>query len=89
VLREVLSMIRKNGMKVKFSKCQLGKRAVEVLGHEVTNLVIRPSVGHREAMRRLQEPQNGKELMRFLGLANCFAEFVKTFAERENRYTKC
>jgi hypothetical protein len=28
-LREVLSRVRKNGMKVKFSKCHFGKRAVE------------------------------------------------------------
>jgi hypothetical protein len=82
VLREVLSRVHKNGMKVKFSKCHFGKRAVEVLGHEVTCLGIRPSAGHLEAIRRLQEPQNGKELMRFLGLANYFAEFVENFAKR-------
>jgi Reverse transcriptase (RNA-dependent DNA polymerase) len=46
VLREVLSRVHKNGMKVKFSKYHFGKRAVEVLGHEVTCLGIRPSAGH-------------------------------------------
>jgi hypothetical protein len=82
VLRKVLSRIRKNGMKLKLSKCSFGKRSVEVLGHEVTSLVIRPSAGHLEAIRRLQEPQNGRGLMRFVGLANYFAEFVENFAKR-------
>jgi Reverse transcriptase (RNA-dependent DNA polymerase) len=82
VLRKVLPRIRKNGMKLKLSKCSFGKRSVEVLGHEVTSLGIRPSAGHPEAIRRLQEPQNGRELMRFLGLANYLAEFVENFAKR-------
>jgi Reverse transcriptase (RNA-dependent DNA polymerase) len=46
VLREVLSRVHKNGMKVKFSKCHFAKRAVEVLVHELTCLGIRPSAGH-------------------------------------------
>jgi hypothetical protein len=58
------------------------KASCGVLGHEVTCLGIRPSAGHLEAIRRLQEPQNGNELMRFLGLANYFAEFVENFAKR-------
>jgi hypothetical protein len=82
VLRKVLSRIRKSGMKLKLSKCSFGKRYVEVLGQEVTSLGIRPSAGHLEAIRILQEPQNGRGLMRFLGLANYFAEFVENFAKR-------
>jgi transposase InsO family protein len=82
VLRKVLLRIRECGMKLKLSKCQFGKRSVEVLGHEVSNKGIRPSAGHLEAIKRLQEPRNGKELMRFLGLANYFSEFVENFAAR-------
>jgi hypothetical protein len=84
VLREVLSRVRKNDMRAKFSKCHFGMWAVEVLGHEVTCLGIRPSASLLEAIRRLEEPQNGKELMKFLGLANYFSEFVENFAKRAN-----
>jgi hypothetical protein len=71
-------------MKLKLSKCQFGKRSVEVLGHEVSNEGIRPSAGiaQLEAIKGLQEPRNGNELMSFLGLANYFSEFVENFAAK-------
>lgn len=43
---------------------------------------IRPSDKHVEAIRSLEEPRSGDELMRFLGLANDFSEFVDHFGEQ-------
>jgi hypothetical protein len=72
VLRKVLSRIRTSGMKLKLSKCSFGKRSAEVLGHEVTSLGIRPSAGHLEAIRRLQEPQKRERVDEVFGSGELF-----------------
>jgi Reverse transcriptase (RNA-dependent DNA polymerase) len=72
VLRKVLSRIRTSGMKLKLSKCSFGKRSAEVLGHEVTSLGIRPSAGHLEEIRRLQEPQKRERVDEVFGSGELF-----------------
>jgi hypothetical protein len=82
VLRKVLQRVHESGMKLNLSKCQFGKRAVEVLGHHVSGEGILPSAGHLEAVKSLQKPCNGRDLMRFIGMTNYFSDFLKDFSER-------
>ena len=79
---EVLSLLKEANVKLKFTKCSFGHRTAEILGHKVTADGVLPSDGHVEAIQALQEPRNGTELLRFIGLVNYFADFVPDYTER-------
>lgn len=81
-LHNVLQRFRHSGLKLKLAKCHFGLRSVEILGHRVSSDGILPSAGHVEAIKNLKEPQNAKELLRFLGLANYFSDFIPDFTHR-------
>jgi len=81
-LDTVLSKMEKGGMKLKLTKCKFGVRRVEMLGHQVIPEGLLPSEGHVSAIKKLREPQNGTQLLRFIGLATYFADFIGGFAER-------
>ena len=80
-LESVLRRFLDAGARLKFSKCQFGVRAAEILGHCIDEDGLKPSAAHVKAIRELVEPGNGEELMRFLGLVNYFSDFVDHFAE--------
>ena len=79
---EVLSLVKEANMKLKFTKCSFGHRTAEILWHKVTPHGVLPSNGHVEAIQALQEPLNGTELLRFIGLVNYFADFIPDYTER-------
>ena len=81
-LKIVLKRLREAGAKLKFSKCVWGTDEATVLGHKVTPQGILPSDEHVRAIRQLNEPTNGTELLRFLGLMNFFGSFIQDFAHR-------
>ena len=81
-LDEVLGRLEVSGMKLKLRKCRFGTHRAEVLGYVVDRDGIRPSSAHIAAIKDLKEPQNGAELLRFLGLMNYFGDFIEDFAGR-------
>lgn len=81
-LDEIFTCMFQAEMRLKLSKCRFGVRDVEVLGHRVTPKGLRPSEGHIEAIRNLQELTNLTELLRFLGLRNYSAIFIPDFTNR-------
>ena len=80
-LSAILNLLFDAGVRLKLSKCDFGVRSAEILGHVVDERGLRPSDKHVEAIRALEMPRFGDELMRFLGLLNYFADFVDHFAE--------
>lgn len=80
-LKLVLDTFIAAGARLKLSKCAFGVREVEVLGHRIGAQGIKPSDLHMQAIRDLRQPQIREDLMRFLGLANYFSEFVDHFAD--------
>ena len=63
----VLDLLYENGVRLKLSKCEFGVLRAEILGHVVDENGLRPSEKHVEAIRALEEPRSGDELMLFLG----------------------
>ena len=80
-LKSVLGTFIAVGARLKLSKYAFGEGEVEVLGPRIGAQGIKPSNLHVQAIRDLLQPQNGEDLMRFLGLANYFSEFVDHFAD--------
>ena len=57
-------------MYAKLQKCEFAKEEVEYLGHIVGNKSIKPDQKKTQAIMEWPAPQNSKEVMAFVGLAN-------------------
>ena len=85
-LKEVLERIRISGMKLNIYKCKFSITSAGILGHVVDRHRIRPSDGHFEALRRMKEPSNGEELLRFLGVVQFLVISLRPLLRERNRY---
>lgn len=79
-LKMVLEIAEKHGLKIKWKKCQLLKRKIEHLGHEIDNGVIRPTPDKIVAVTNFPEPSSFKEVQQFLGLTGYFRKFVEGYS---------
>lgn len=61
-IEETLQHLRKEGIMLKISKCELAKVEMEYLGHMVLNEGISPIPSHLELVVRCLAPKNQKEL---------------------------
>ncbi|KAK9529796.1 hypothetical protein VZT92_013867 [Zoarces viviparus] len=75
-LQKVLQRLQENGLRVKRSKCEVGKTRVEYLGHVLDEQGIHPSKDKVRAIQEAPAPTNVKELQAFLGLFNYYGRFV-------------
>ena len=80
-LTEMFHRIRSAGMKLKPSKCLLGRQEVTFLGHKVTSGGILPDPRNVEKVTEWPRPQKAEELLSFLGLCGYYSRFVKGYSE--------
>lgn len=79
-LDEVLVRIRDAGMTLN-DKCQFSQREIRFLGHVVNEQGIKADPQKVEAITKMREPGNLKELRTFLGLVNQLGRFTQNIAE--------
>lgn len=68
-------------MKLKPSKCHFGCEKIKILGHVVSAEGISPDPDKILAVSEFPIPKNVKDVQSFLGLANYYRKFVKSFAD--------
>jgi RNase H-like domain found in reverse transcriptase/Reverse transcriptase (RNA-dependent DNA polymerase) len=81
-LDAILSKFVGKGLKLKLSKCLIGKTTVETVGFKVSHRALVQSDKHVKSLAGWPEPKNGQELMRFLGAVQIFSRFVERCADR-------
>ncbi|CAI5671513.1 unnamed protein product [Oreochromis niloticus] len=79
-LREVLTAIRRAGLKLNPAKCNLLARQVKFLGHVVSEKGVATDPEKVVAVGDWPPPSNVAELRSSLGLASYYRRFVKDFA---------
>ena len=79
-LGEVLDRLIDAGLKVKASKCQLGRRRIGFLGHVVSKDGVQTDPAKVEAVESWPEPISSSEVRSFLGLAGYYRAFVPNFS---------
>jgi len=79
-LKLVLERLRKAGLQLKPSKCHFGLSKIELLGHSVSADGITPLPQRVEAIANLGPPQDVKSVRSFLGMANYYRGYIKSFA---------
>lgn len=80
-LREVLSLLRKNGLIVRPDKCVFGVKTVEFLGHQLSSAGIRPLPSKVDVVQKYPTPTTVKELQSFLGMVNYYHRFLPMAAD--------
>ena len=73
-LREVLQRVRKAGLKVKAPKCRFCAVETNYLGYVLSTDGIRPQPKKIEAILALTEPNNVKDLRKFLGMVQYYRD---------------
>ena len=80
-LQDMFQRIRSAGMKLKPSKCHLGRQEVTFLGHKVVAGGILPDPRNAEKVAEWPRPQKAEELLSFLGLCGYYSRFIKGYSE--------
>ena len=78
---EVLSCLRRAGLKCKTSKCEFLKCSIKYLGRIVDKEGVRRDPETVETVMQWRRPRNKRELQSFLGFANYYREFIKNHSE--------
>ena len=65
---------------ISIDKTRVARRTQTIVGHEVSYNSIRIADKSMQAIQRIQEPTNIKQLLQFLGLANFCSKHINNFA---------
>ena len=76
----VLERLRDAGLKLKPSKCHIGKREVQFLGHLISALGIATDPDKVRAVAECPVPRNVTDVRSFLGLVGYYRQFIPDFA---------
>ena len=79
-LNEIFSRLIKAGLKLNPDKCIFASDEVSYLGFIVTTEGIKPDPDKVKAINDLEFPKNPKEMLRFLGTANFYRDFIHKFS---------
>ena len=79
-LEQVLTLLRKERLYAKLSKCTFNQPEVTFLGHVVGRFGLKPDPKKVEVVRAWQVPTNVREVRQFLGLANYLRKFMQGYS---------
>ena len=79
-LKEVFTILEKNGLKVNVEKCHFFREEVDLLGHRLTINGIKPIPSKVEVIMRWLPPKNVSELRSFMGAVSYYRKFISSFA---------
>eukprot|EP00745_Piridium_sociabile_P016607 TRINITY_DN2466_c0_g1_i7.p1 TRINITY_DN2466_c0_g1~~TRINITY_DN2466_c0_g1_i7.p1 ORF type:complete len:1403 (+),score=222.61 TRINITY_DN2466_c0_g1_i7:99-4307(+) len=80
-LRSVLQRLRECSLTARPSKCELGFREINYLGHRVGAGKIYPDEEKMARIRDTQKPTTKRQLKGFLGLTGYYRRFIPRYAE--------
>lgn len=83
----VLSLLEKNQLSVKASKCLFEVKRLPFLGYILSDKGISMDPQKCESIRNFPEPTNLKELRSFLGLANFYRSFIGNYSKKTKPLT--
>jgi hypothetical protein len=80
LLADVLERLRQEGLTARPSKCHLGFRTLDYLGHTLSQGTLSPEKSKVEQLRNAARPTTKTEVRSFLGLAGYYRRYVANFS---------
>ena len=80
-LRQVLSLMAKNGLVARIDKCVFGATQEEFLGHHVSGDGLQPLAGKVSAVKNFPRPTSVKQVQEYTGMLNYYHRFIPNAAE--------
>lgn len=81
-LEAVLDRSQMHNLKLRKQKMQLAKTEITYLGHTITANGVQINTKKVEAVLKLQEPKDKKELQRYLGMITYLARFLPNLSDK-------
>ena len=81
-LEKVLQKFVAYGLKLNEDKCVFSKSSINFVGHKLSYSGVSPLKSNVEAILRLPEPKNRKELQSFLATTNYYLKFIPNYASK-------
>ena len=81
-LRNVLTVLQSNGLKLQKEKCQFMLDSVEYLGFRISTDGIHPTQSKVDAIKKAPSPSNVSEIRSIVGLVNYYGRFLPNLADR-------
>ena len=85
VLRQVLQLLKDNGLVLNLEQCEFFQDTISFLGHKVHSGGVEPLAVHVDAITNSPPPSTSKELQGFLGMINFYCRFIPASAARTLR----
>lgn len=82
ILKQVLVRAEQKGVKFNKSKCKFGVREVKYVGHILSEEGIKVDGEKVEAIRQMRNPQDTKEVQRFLGMVTYVNKFIPNLNDK-------
>ena len=81
-IETILEKLQTNGLKVKFSKCQLFREEIAYIGFLVSLNGMKVNPEKLNAVTHFPQPENVPGIQAFLGLVGYFHHFITNFADK-------
>jgi hypothetical protein len=81
-VEDVLQTLLAKGLKLKISKCKIGKTSIETLGFRASYHAIQPSDEHVQQLAAFPTPCCGQSLLQFLDFVSFFGRWIERCADR-------
>ena len=78
----VFKILIEANLKLKPSKCSIGMKSVNFLGHKISAAGVTPSEEKVSAVSEWSTPSNLEEVRKFLGFASFYRSYVPGFADK-------
>lgn len=79
-LTQLFQAIKKEGFKLKFSKCSFAQDSVKYLGHIIQNNSVKPLKDNLISIKNFPIPKTSKNVRQFLGKINFYHKYVPKIA---------
>jgi hypothetical protein len=86
-LDAVLKILQEHHLYANLNKCEFARDEVQYLGHIVNAHGVLPDPAKIKAIRDWPIPAHTRELLSFLGLANFYRRFIKSYSHRSAALT--
>ncbi len=80
-IEKTFTLLKENGVKLNFSKCEIAKNEVTFLGYRISKEGSQLYLKNVEAVLEMKLPTKVKEVRRFLGMTGFYRKHIHNYSK--------